>query len=98
MNAVFNAARSFLLLEIIKGLGLTLKYFFKPKVTINYPYEKEACRRGSVASMRCAVTPMARNGASPVNYAKRSARHRPSRSKPNHVMTAAAGQRDTISI
>ena len=28
MNAVFNAARSFPLLEIIKGLGLTLKYFF----------------------------------------------------------------------
>ena len=32
--------KSFLLLEIFKGLGLTLKYFFKPKVTINYPYEK----------------------------------------------------------
>ena len=40
MNAVFNAVRSFLLLEIVKGLGLTLKYFFKRKVTINYPYEK----------------------------------------------------------
>ena len=32
--------KSFLLLEIFKGLGITLKYFFKPKVTINYPYEK----------------------------------------------------------
>ena len=40
MNAVFNAARSFLLLEIVRGMALTLKYFFKPKVTINYPYEK----------------------------------------------------------
>lgn len=33
-------ARSFLLPEIVKGMTLTLKYFFKPKVTINYPYEK----------------------------------------------------------
>lgn len=28
------------LLEIALGFGKTLKYFFKPKVTINYPYEK----------------------------------------------------------
>ncbi|VEL44439.1 unnamed protein product [Protopolystoma xenopodis] len=27
-------------MKIILGLRLTLKYFFKPKVTINYPYEK----------------------------------------------------------
>ena len=26
--------------EILSGMALTLKYFFKPKVTINYPYEK----------------------------------------------------------
>ena len=31
---------SFSLIEIISGLFLTLKYFFKPKVTINYPFEK----------------------------------------------------------
>ena len=31
---------SFLLIELIKGHFLTLKYLFKPKVTINYPYEK----------------------------------------------------------
>ena len=40
LSAVSNALRSFLLLELGKGLFLTLKYFFKPKVTINYPYEK----------------------------------------------------------
>lgn len=27
-------------MEILSGLFLTLKYLFKPKVTINYPYEK----------------------------------------------------------
>ena len=40
MSAMINSLRSFLLLELGKGLFLTLKYFFKPKVTINYPYEK----------------------------------------------------------
>lgn len=32
--------KTFLLFEIIEGLALTLKYLFKPKVTLNYPYEK----------------------------------------------------------
>jgi NADH-quinone oxidoreductase subunit I len=35
-----RAARSLLLSEIISGMALTLKYFFSPKATINYPYEK----------------------------------------------------------
>ena len=39
-GAMIKSLRSFLLLELGKGLFLTLKYFFKPKVTINYPYEK----------------------------------------------------------
>ena len=40
MKAVFFYIKEFLLIEVIKGLGLTMKYFFKPKVTINYPFEK----------------------------------------------------------
>lgn len=35
-----NVARSIFLGEIVTGLRLTLKYMFKKKVTINYPYEK----------------------------------------------------------
>ena len=35
-----RAARSMLLSELVAGLGLTLRYFFTPKATINYPYEK----------------------------------------------------------
>ena len=35
-----RTARSMLLGELVAGLGLTLRYFFKPKATINYPYEK----------------------------------------------------------
>ena len=32
--------KSFTLWEFVKAHALTLKYFFKPKATINYPYEK----------------------------------------------------------
>ena len=32
--------KSWFLYEILIGMTLTLKYFFKPKVTLNYPYEK----------------------------------------------------------
>ncbi len=35
-----RTARSMLLGELISGMGLTLAYMFKPKATINYPYEK----------------------------------------------------------
>lgn len=38
--ALDSVARSFLLTEIVKGMALTFKYMFKPRVTINYPYEK----------------------------------------------------------
>ena len=33
-------AQSFFLKEIVGGMVLTMKYFFGPKVTINYPNEK----------------------------------------------------------
>lgn len=32
--------KQFLLLDFIKGFGLGFKYFFAPKVTLNYPHEK----------------------------------------------------------
>ena len=35
-----RAARSLFLTELLGGMALTLRYMFKPKVTINYPYEK----------------------------------------------------------
>ena len=37
---LFRSAYQFLLKEIFIGHALTLRYFFKKKVTINYPYEK----------------------------------------------------------
>ena len=38
--SVAQLVRSFTLWEFVKAHALTLKYFFKPKATINYPYEK----------------------------------------------------------
>ncbi|BAI72778.1 NADH dehydrogenase I chain I [Azospirillum sp. B510] len=35
-----RAARSLFLTELVCGMALTFRYMFKPKVTINYPYEK----------------------------------------------------------
>jgi len=35
-----RAGRYFLLLDILGGFKLGLKYFFGPKATVNYPHEK----------------------------------------------------------
>ena len=40
MSVTVRAIKAFGLREIISGMWLTLRYFFKRKVTINYPYEK----------------------------------------------------------
>ncbi|WP_372916567.1 NADH-quinone oxidoreductase subunit NuoI [Sandarakinorhabdus sp.] len=40
MTALLRSAKSLLLLEFISGMWLTLRYFFRPKVTLNYPFEK----------------------------------------------------------
>ena len=40
MAMLDRAARSMLLSELVSGMALTLKYFFKPKTTINYPFER----------------------------------------------------------
>ena len=40
MASLDRIARSFLLAEIVRGFALTLRYMFKPKVTVNYPYER----------------------------------------------------------
>jgi NADH-quinone oxidoreductase subunit I len=40
MPSLDRVARSFLLWEVMAGFGLTLSYMFRPKATINYPYER----------------------------------------------------------
>lgn len=40
MSSIKNFFGSLLLTEMLKGLMLTGKYYFKPKITLFYPYEK----------------------------------------------------------
>ena len=35
-----RTARSLLMGELFSGMAVTLKYFFKPKATLNYPHER----------------------------------------------------------
>mgnify|MGYP000555639847 FL=1 len=40
MKKLIRVFRSFLLIEFIRAFRLAMRYFFKPKATINYPFEK----------------------------------------------------------
>jgi len=40
MAVLDRGARTLFLLELLSGMALTLRYFFRRKVTVNYPYEK----------------------------------------------------------
>jgi NADH-quinone oxidoreductase subunit I len=58
-----RGTRALFLSELLAGLGMTLRYFFRPKVTLNYPYEKgilsprfrgeHALRRYATGEERC---------------------------------------------
>ena len=40
MSTIVNFLRSFLLLEMLRGMALTGRYLFARKITIQYPEEK----------------------------------------------------------
>jgi len=40
MNPISRYLKSLMLLELARGLSVTLKYFFQPKFTLRYPTEK----------------------------------------------------------
>ena len=40
MSFISKSIRTVLLGELLRGMALTLLYMFRPKVTVNYPYEK----------------------------------------------------------
>jgi hypothetical protein len=73
------------------------KYMFKPKVTINYPYEKGPLSprfRGEHALRRY---PNGEERALPASCVKRFARRRRSRSRPNRAQMVAGARPATIS-
>ena len=39
-SSITRAAWSFALAELVQGMSLTFRALFRPKVTLNYPYEK----------------------------------------------------------
>ena len=40
MNRIKKFFSTFLLFELLKGMAVTGKYLFKPKITVHYPEEK----------------------------------------------------------
>lgn len=40
LTRAIQGLRSFLLLDVIRGMALSFRYMFKRKVTLNYPFEK----------------------------------------------------------
>ena len=40
MKRVIEYLRSLMLLELLAGMGLTMRHFFRPRITIMYPEEK----------------------------------------------------------
>ncbi len=40
MNRMVSYVKSLMLIELLQGLWLTTKYFFRPKYTVHYPEEK----------------------------------------------------------
>ena len=92
MAASDNAISSLFLKEFVSAFFLSMRYFFKPKATLELPLrEGPAVARASAASMRCAAIPTARSAASPASCARRSARRRPSPSRPARAATTARG-------
>ncbi len=63
MGFISRSARTVLVGELVAGMWLTFRYMFRPKVTLNYPYEKgplsprfrgeHALRRYSNGEERC---------------------------------------------
>lgn len=68
-----NLVKTFLLGELAKGMGVTLKNFFARKETIMFPEEKRRNRCVFGAYTRNAVTPMAKSAVLRANCVKRFA-------------------------
>src|SRR5210317_2110665 len=40
MKRIIEYLRSLMLIELFQGLGMTMRHFFRPRFTVNYPEEK----------------------------------------------------------
>merc|ERR1711865_782170 len=82
-------SRVMFMTEMCRGLTKTFETLLEPKLTLNYPYEKNAL------SPRFVVTQQARSAASHASFAKQSAQHKQSPSRPSHVQMTVVVPPDT---
>lgn len=73
---IARGIKSLFLTEFVSAFFLTMKYFFAPKKTLNYPFEKVHSLPGFAGSTRSGVIRMGKSAVSPANFARRSARPR----------------------
>jgi NADH-quinone oxidoreductase subunit I len=75
MNLVKDYFKSLLLVELLKGMALTLRTLLQAEVhrALSRPRRRRS-RPASVACMRCAAIRTAKSAASPASCARRSAR------------------------
>jgi hypothetical protein len=71
-----KTARSIFLIDFVSAFLLAMRYFFRPKVTLNYPFEKGALSPAFAASLHCVVILAERNAASPASCVRQSALRR----------------------
>ena len=86
-----QAARSIFLTEFVSAFFLAMRYFFKPKATLNYPFEKGSLSprfRGELALRRY---PNGEERCIAWKLSRRSARHKPLRSRRDRGATTARG-------
>ena len=73
-----------LMLDMLGGFALGMKYFFKAQGDDQLPLrERAALARAFAANTRCAATRTAKSAASPASFARRSARRKRSPSRPS---------------
>ena len=85
------------LTDIWRGIWLTGEVVSKPKVTINYPFEKGPISPRFRGEHGCGATLRGKSAASPASSARPSARRKRSRSRPRRAKTGQEKRRATTS-
>jgi hypothetical protein len=86
-------ARSYLLAELVRGSVATLRYMFKQKATLNYPYEKSPQSPGFAASTHCVVLQTAKSDVSRASCVRRFVHHNASSLRRSRAPTGHGGPR-----
>lgn len=93
-----QAAKSLFLSEFVGAFILSMRYFFKPKATINYPHERIRNRRAIAENMRCDAIQMEKSAVSPVSFVKPFVLRKPSPLKLDRVAMTERGARRVMTL